>query len=230
MGTRVGGEKATLSDDSLVGRFLYRIVWLLAWVFMHVVCRYRVEGREHIKGLSVSEPLLIVSNHLSWYDPLLLGLIFPRRVWFFTKAEAFRWPIAGWLIRYTEQIAVHRGEGDRVALECAVAYLRANKALVVFPEGTVERQEHMIAAHTGVAVIAVRANATVVPVALSGTRRILRSHGGWRPCVSVSIGTPYVPVLPEGAPRKVGIQMLTDEMMGKIAEMLPVERRGIYKE
>ena len=228
MGTRVGGEKATLSDDSLVGCFLYRVVWLLAWVFMHIVCRYSVEGREHIKHLSAAYPLLIVSNHLSWYDPLLLGLIFPRRVWFFTKSEAFQWPIAGWLIRYTGQIAVHRGQGDRAALESAIAYLRVNKALVVFPEGTVERQEHMIAAHTGVAVIAIRANAMVVPVALSGTRRILRSHGGWRPRVSVSIGTPYGPALLEGAPRKVGIQMLTDEMMGKIAAMLPAEQRGMY--
>ena len=226
MGTRVGVDK---TEGSLLGRFLYRVVWMLAWVFMHSVCRYRVEGREHLAKIAASQPLLIVSNHLSWYDPLLLGLVFPRRVWFFTKVEAFRWPIVGWLIRHTGQIAVHRGEGDRVALEHAVSYVREGKALVVFPEGTVERQEHMIIAHTGVAVIAVRADAMVVPAALSGTRRILRSHGGWRPQVSMCIGTPYVPMLPEGAPRKLGMQVLTDEMMGKIADMLPVAQRGVYK-
>ncbi len=225
MGTGVD-EKTKKTD--LVGHILYSIVWLLSWVFIHIVCRYRVENREHLQHIAASQPVLIVSNHLSWYDPLLLGLVFPRRVWFFTKVEAFRWPIVGRLIRATEQIAVHRGEGDRVALERAVSYLRENKALVVFPEGTVERQEQMIAAHTGVAVIAVRANALVVPVALTGSRRILRSHGGWRPRVCLSIGMPYIPVLPEGSPRKVGMQAITDEMMDKIAHMLPVEKRGVY--
>ncbi len=226
MGTGIG-EKAT--SIGAVGRITYALVWLLAWIFMHIVCRYRVEGREHIKHMAASQPVLIVSNHLSWYDPLLLGLVFPRRVWFFTKAEAFHWPVAGWLIRSTQQIAVRRGEGDRVALESAVAYLRENKALVVFPEGTVERQEQMIAAHPGVAVIAVRANALVVPIALSGTRRILRSHGGWRPSVCMRIGTPYMPALPKDTPRKAGMQVLTDEMMNKIAGMLPEEQRGVYR-
>ena len=225
MGT---GVDAKIKKTDLVGRVLYTIVWLLSWVFMHAVCRYRVEGRERLRNIAASQSVLIVSNHLSWYDPLLLGLVFPRRVWFFTKVEAFRWPIVGWLIRGTEQIAVHRGEGDRTALERAVSYLRENKALVVFPEGTVERQEQMIAAHTGVAVIAIRANALVVPVALTGSRRILRSHGGWRPQVCLSIGTPYIPALPEGSPRKAGMQTITDEMMDKIADMLPVEQRGVY--
>ena len=225
MGTSV--EENT-TWNNVIGRITYTLVWLLAWVFMHSVCRYRVEGREQLERIAALQPVLIVSNHLSWYDPLLLGLIFPRRVWFFTKVEAFRWPIVGWLIRHTKQIAVHRGEGDRAALEQAVTYIRANKTLVVFPEGTVERQEQMIAAHTGVAVIAVRAQALVVPVALSGTRRILRSRGGWRPQVCMRIGTPYVPALREGTPRKAGMQVLTNEMMNKIAEMLPPEQRGVY--
>ncbi len=226
MGTRV--SEKTYLGDTVVGRFLYKLFWALAWVFLHLVCRLRVEGREHIAHLPVSEPVLIVSNHLSWCDPLLLGLAFPRRVWFLTKVEAFQWPIVGWIMRHTGQIAVHRGEGDRIALETAVAYLQGSKALVIFPEGTVARQERMIAARPGVAVIVARSHAVVVPVALSGARRILRPHGGWRPHVSIHIGVPYVPVLPEGATRKAGLQMLTDEMMSKIAEMLPLEQRGIY--
>lgn len=225
MGKGVG---ETTMHDNFLEQILYAIVWGLTWVFMHIVCRYRVEGREHLKDVPASQPVLFVSNHLSWYDPLLIGLVLPRRVWFFTKAEAFRWPIAGWLIRHTKQIAVRRGEGDRVALEQAVTYIQEKKALVVFPEGTVARQEQMITAHPGVAVIAVRTKAVVVPVAISGTRRILRSGGSWRPRVCISIGKPYVPAWTQGTSRKVGMQILTDEMMHKIAEMLPMEQRGVY--
>jgi 1-acyl-sn-glycerol-3-phosphate acyltransferase len=208
-----------------LGDILYSLIRALAWVLTHLVCRYHVSGREHVPP---NGALLVVANHLSWYDPFLLAAVLPRRLWFYTKAEIFTWPIAGWLARETGQIPVHRGAADRAALEQALTYLRAGKALVIFPEGTVERQEHMIAAHSGVAMLAVRSGATVLPVAHSGTRRVLRSRSWQRPRVTVCIGTPYVPSLPEGTTRKAGLQLITQQIMEQIAEMLPPEQRGTY--
>ncbi len=174
--------------------------------------------------------LLIVANHLSWFDPMLLGVILRRRVWFFTKVEVFRWPIVGWICRATGQIPVHRGASDRAALEQALAYLREGKALVIFPEGTVERQEQMIPAHSGVAMLALRSGATILPVAHTGTRRILRTWRSWFPRVRVQIGTPYVPMLPEGMGRKAALEQVTQDVMLRIADLLPMEVRGVYGE
>ncbi len=207
------------------GDILYALFRPLAWVLTHLVCRYRVSGREHVP---TSGPLLVVANHLGWYDPILLAVVLPRRVWFFAKVEVFRWPIVGWLCRLTGQIPVHRGEGDRGALEQALAYLREGKAVLVFPEGTVERQEQMIAAHTGVAMLAMRSGATILPIAHMGTRRVLRSLRAWLPHVTIQIGEPLVPVMPEGVVRKTALQMVTQEVMVRIASMLPPERRGVY--
>ncbi len=209
------------------GNMLYALCRPLAWALTRLVCRYRVSGREHVP---LSGPLLVVANHLSWYDPILLALVLRRRVWFFAKIEVFRWPLVGWLCRMTGQIPVHRGEGDRAALEKALAYLREGKALLYFPEGTVERQEQMIAAHTGMAMLAVRTGATVLPVGHTGTRRILRSLRSWLPPVTIHIGEPLVPVMPEGVAHKVGLQMITQDVMMRIAGMLPPERRGVYYE
>jgi len=206
---------------------LYSFLRAGFWVFTHLISRYRVRGLENVPATG---PLLIVANHLSWYDPILLGVILPRRVWFFTNAEIFRWPIVGAVCRATGQIPVHRGSSDRAALEKGLEYLREGKALAVFPEGTVARKEQMIAAHSGAAMMALRTGATVLPIAHTGTRRILRSlRTLWFPRVDIQIGTPFVPAISEGVARKVELKAVTQEIMGRIAEMIPSESRGVYK-
>jgi 1-acyl-sn-glycerol-3-phosphate acyltransferase len=206
---------------------LYSFLRMGFWVFTHLICRYRIIGRENIPATG---PILIVSNHLSWYDPVLLGVILPRRVWIFTKAEIFRWPIVGAACRATGQIPVHRGTSDRAALDMALGYLREGKAVMVFPEGTVARKEQMIAAHAGAAMLAIRSGATVLPISLTGTRRILRTlRSAWFPRVSIQIGAPFVPSIPEGAGRKAELKVVTQEIMQRIAGMIPIEQRGVYK-
>src|SRR5579863_8318924 len=203
----------------------YTILRAVLRLFTHLICRYRVYGLERVPE---SGSLLIVANHLSWYDPILFGVALRRRVWFFTKSEMFRWPIIGAACKATGQIPVHRGESDRAALEKGLVYLKEGKALGIFPEGTVERRATMIPALTGVAMLAMRSGATVLPIAHTGTRKVLRSPRWWFPRVTITIGEPYVPVAPAGMSRKVSLQRVTDDLMFRIARMLPPENRGVY--
>ena len=208
-----------------IGDVVYWSAWGIAWVLTHLVCRYRVSGRQHVPATG---PLLIVANHLSWYDPLIMGVVLPRRVWFFTKQEVFRWPIVGGLCLLTGQIPVRRGASDMAALERALVYLRQGRAVMIFPEGTVERQEQMLPARTGAAMLALRSGATVLPIAHTGTRRILRSLRSWFPRVCIEIGAPFTPQLPEGMGRKAVLRDVTAEIMQRIAAMLPPDERGAY--
>ena len=208
-----------------IGDLIYRSARVIAWALTRLVCRYRVSGRQNVPA---SGPLLIVANHLSWYDPLILGVVLPRRVWFFTKQEIFRWPIVGGLCLLTGQIPVQRGASDRAALERALAYLRQGRAVMIFPEGTVERQEQMLPARTGAAMLALRSGATILPVAHTGTRRILRSLRSWFPRVCIEIGAPFTPRLPEEVSRKAALRDVTQEIMERIAAMLPPDERGAY--
>jgi 1-acyl-sn-glycerol-3-phosphate acyltransferase len=204
---------------------LYKILRSAFWVFTHLICRYRVSGLDHIPSQG---PLLIVANHLSWYDPILVGVVLPRRAWFFTKVELFRWPILGLGCRLTGQIPVHRGESDRAALEKGLSYLQEGKVLVVFPEGSVARQGQMKAARMGAAMLAIRSGVPVLPIAHTGTRRVLRSPRFWFPRVDIKIGKPYIPTLPAGVSRKAGLQLVMENMMTRIASMLPEENRGVW--
>lgn len=204
---------------------LYTILRVLFAGFTRLVCRIRVTGLERVP---LTGPLLVVTNHLSFFDPLLLGVILPRRIWFFTKSEIFRLPIIGLACKLTGQIPVRRGESDRSALEKGLAYLKEEKALMLFPEGTVERQETMLPARAGAAMLAARSGVTILPIAHAGTRRVLRRPRIWFPRVTVYIGEPYSPTLPANVPRKVALQHITDDLMQRIAAMLPPENRGVY--
>lgn len=208
------------------GSRLYALLKPLAILLKILICSCRVYGLENVPA---EGPLLIVVNHLSWYDPLLFCALFKRRIWFVAKKEIFSWPIIDWLVRSTGQIAIERGEQDRAALTTALAYLQAGCAVVLFPEGTVERQEQMIAAHPGVAMLALRSGATIQPVAHTGTRKVLRTRRDLRPRVTVRIGKPYTPLLQNGTSRKENLQAVTNEMMQQIASLLPEESRGVYR-
>lgn len=205
-----------------IGDVVYWLGWAIFRAVAHLLWRYRVSGRWKVPRTG---PLLIVSNHPSWYDPLSVGGVMPRRIWFLAKRELFKWPILGGLCRLTGQIPVRRGASDRAALEKALAYLKQGRVVMIFPEGRVEKREMLLPAHTGAAMLALRSGATILPIAHTGTRRVLHA---WFPRVCIEFGEPFKPQLPEGIARKVGLQLLTEEIMERIAAMLPPDERGVY--
>ena len=145
--------------------------------------------------------VLLAGNHSGFLDGPLVFLLSPRPAVFLTKAELFVGPLAralGWL----GQIAVHRGQPDRTALKQGLAVLAGGGALGVFPEGT--RSTGQLDETTdGLAYLALRSGAPVVPIAVLGTAAAL-PKGGWRPAwrapVTIVFGPP-VALAVEGDPR-----------------------------
>ena len=139
----------------------------------------RVEGAERLApGLSA----IVVSNHASYLDGLLLTAALPPRIAFVAKRELAPQLFAGTLLRrlgslFVERVDVARGVEDHRAIE---ACARAGVAPLVFPEGTLRRDPGLLPFRMGAFVSAVTAGAAVVPVVLRGTRSML-PDGIWFP-------------------------------------------------
>jgi 1-acyl-sn-glycerol-3-phosphate acyltransferase len=148
---------------------------LLYWVVKGVltpvlgVCfRVKVEGREHVpkKG-----PVILASNHRSFLDSIFIPLVLRRRVTFVAKAEYFDDPKTAWFFRGVGQIPIRRegGSASERALASASEVLAGGCVFGIYPEGTRTRDGLLHRGHTGVARLALRTGAPIVPVGLIGT-------------------------------------------------------------
>ncbi|MDP2787562.1 MAG: lysophospholipid acyltransferase family protein [Pseudomonadota bacterium] len=139
-------------------------------------------------------PLILVANHASYLDALILTAVLPPRFAYVAKQELLQKPFAGIPLRrldaaFVERFDSARGAEDTRGLE---ARARTGDALIFFPEGTFQSQPGLLPFRMGAFVAAARAGAPVAPVALLGTRALLRGESFW-PCYStlqVRIGTP----------------------------------------
>ncbi len=212
---RGGASAARPRWASAVAAVLFRGLW--------PVC---VHGGEHIPP---EGPLLLASNHLGLLDgPMLVGVA-PRWVQCLVKEEMFRGPI-GPVLRHLGQIPVNRSGGDRAALERALAVLAGGGAVGVFPEGTRGRGD-VGSVRNGIAWLALRSGAPVVPVACLGTRRTGESTShlpGLRRHLDVVFGEPVTLRARAGVPGRVALmeaaETLRDIMAGHVT--LSVRRTG----
>lgn len=197
---------------------LYKIVKPLAVAFMRAWFGLRVRGVENIPS---SGPALIVSNHQSILDPPLIGGATRRQIYFLAKAELFRIPVFGRLIRALHARPVRREGADPGALRTAAQLLEEGKALLVFPEGTRSLDGRLGQGKPGVGMLAVTSGAPVVPAYVSGTREALPKGAVWprRSQVSVSFGPALHFKAQQGSGRKERYREAAEEMMRGIAQL-----------
>ncbi|HVL39474.1 MAG TPA: lysophospholipid acyltransferase family protein [Fimbriimonadaceae bacterium] len=135
----------------------------------------------HAKQLvPLKGPLIVAPVHFSYLDPPLIACSLPRKLTFMAKEELFRHPIFGWLIRSLGAFPVRRGEGDTESIRNAIAILEGGNALLIFPEGTRGEGQNFQPVNRGVAMLAKRTGAAVLPVGIVGTQ-IKWGKGGKRP-------------------------------------------------
>lgn len=206
--------------------------------------RLVVEGIERVPD---APAVILASNHLSIMDPPVLGVVVERvvrrQVRYMAKAEALGWPVVGWMVTSYGGFGVRRGQPDREAYRMALSVLAAGDWLGVAPEGTRSRTGHLAEPKPGVALLAQRSAATILPVGIVGTER-LWPVGARLPkfgqTVTVRFGAAYRPAEaagPEGTPvssggaaleRRAATAALSEDLMRRIAALVPPGYRGRF--
>ena len=143
---------------------MYCVFYWLVRAFFRMVFRVEIRGLEHLpRG-----PAIVACNHISGFDPPLLGSLLPRPAWYMTKAELFRiWGLS-WLIRRLHAFPVRRGHPDRAALMQSLRILNEGGILIIFPEGHRSPDGGLQDPRRGTAFLAQKSGAPVVPVGLVG--------------------------------------------------------------
>jgi 1-acyl-sn-glycerol-3-phosphate acyltransferase len=198
------------------------IAYLLGWM-----ARLEVRGAENIPAQGAC---ILAINHLSILDPAIVFSLLMRRDATALVADKHRRnPFLRWIVDQVGGIWIDRERADFSALKQALGYLRRGGMLGIAPEGTRSRVNHLIQAKPGVAFLAADGQTAILPIAIAGSEKIMRSLLRLRRArVTVIIGQPfYLPPL-DRRDRDGWLARGTDEIMCRIAALLPAEYRGVY--
>lgn len=232
--------KPTIDEEELLrGDItpLIRVVSFGARTLSRALTRVRIEG--DTAAIPRQGPVILAANHISNADPVLVGAFLTprlgRRIHWLGKKEMFDWPIVGWMARNGGVVPVDRAAADIEAFRVAQRILEAGHVLMVFPEGTRSPSGQLQQPKDGLAMLALRTNATIVPIGVSNADRVWPKG---RPVpvpgrhVTVRIGEPFRvgELLPEGIDRKAAKGLATDLIMRRIAALLDPRHRGPYGE
>jgi len=221
--SNTGYDHARYEARRRLCRFLIRTIGFTLLV--------KLDHAEGIEKVPVKGPAILMINHINFVDPFVVLHILPRNIVPMAKIEVYSYPIVGIFPRIYGVIPVQREETDRRAIQGALEVLRAGEIILVAPEA--HRGPELRQGKEGVAYLATRADAPIVPVAIDGTIGFptFRLLPRWRePGARVRFGDPFR--LDDHGQRagRETLRLMTDEAMYILAAMLPENRRGYYSD
>jgi 1-acyl-sn-glycerol-3-phosphate acyltransferase len=227
-----------------------RFLLMIGRILSCIVVKVKIVDAQNVPR---NEPLIVVSNHFSWFDGPLLTMWLPVQPSFLIATESTRFWYWRLFVRLYNCIPIWRGRVDRRALQAAINVLRSGGVIGVFPEGGIEpglaeRRERgeliqnvifaranpeLARARPGVAFLAVESEVRILPVALTGTEKIWENLRRFRRTpVTIKIGEVFGPLkLTEEASGRVKREQLdgyTEMTMRHIASLFPPDKRGPY--
>jgi len=188
---------------------IFSLLKAIVRLVLLVLRRWEIKGMEN---LPATGGLLLVANHVSYWDPVAIICACKRQVFFMAKSELFKIPLISYAVRSSGAFPVRRDVTDRNAVRTALRLLQAGEVVGLFPEGTRSKSEEMLKPHLGAAMIALKAGTPVVPVAVSGTRGVFSK-------ITVYVGRP-IHFQSVTKATKAELESISDRIMTEISQLL----------
>jgi len=165
-----------------MGKIIYWLAYYLINIYLKIVHNFLVKGKEKVPKYG---PLIVVSNHVSYLDPPIVGAAVKRQLHFMAKQELFEKKWFGYILNQMGTFPVKRGVPDKSAIRKSLNILNNDKALCMFPEGTRIKTGELGEAKPGVTLIALMSKSPILPVAIKHSDENNKS-------LQVSIGKPFL--------------------------------------
>jgi 1-acyl-sn-glycerol-3-phosphate acyltransferase len=208
---------------------MLRLLRFLIRILLRLIGRFEIHGKENVP---LTGGMIIASNHIGILDIIMVYFAIDRLDLFIPVAE--KWEKIGWIRWLGGQLNflfIDRFNPDLKAMRKMIVLMESGKCLVIAPEGTRSRVGSLIEGKPGVTYLAARSGFPVVPVAITGTedKVVLSNIKHFRKSnITLMADKPFVvPPLPKEN-RDEALKNYTDEIMCRIAALLPERYRGIY--
>ena len=185
---------------------MYNIVKYTFRFLLRIFYRIKIEGNVDIPD---DKGCIMCANHIHMFDPSIIACFQKRQITFMVKKELVETPFIGWVLTKSGAFPVDRSKGDIGAIKTAIEVLKQNRTLSMFPEGTRHRDGKFRDIKKGAAMIAIKANAPIVPMRIIGNWRIFSK-------MTLRIGEP---IYPEGYTK--------DTLTEKLRESIEALEEGI---
>ena len=204
---------------------------ILKFLIKHIGFNFlaKMEKVEGVENIPEKGAVVLLINHIAFIDPIAVLQLVPRNIVPLAKVEVYNYPVVGIFPKLWGVVPIKRNEIDRRSLQHAMSVLRAGEILLVAPEGT--RSHALQNGREGVAYLASRTDAAIVPVAIDGTEGFPTFRGSkrWREKgATIRFGQPFRYRKDLKKARGPELRRMTDEAMYILASLLPDHRRGVY--
>lgn len=195
----------------------FSVIKAIGVILLRVVYDVKVENRGQIP---LRDPLIVVANHFSYMDPIVLQSVFPRRI-LFMMTELYYEGRGKWFFKLLRCICVRESGSNISALKAGIEVLKKGNVLGIFPEGGVSMEGRLQEGNPGVGFLAGKSGAYVIPAFISGTYEAL-PKGAKIPKISkikVRFGSPMTFEKIKNNSNKKGIEEITKQIMNQIKEL-----------
>jgi len=211
-------------ERSALGFAWYRLVqWILS-TLMSAIFGLRTTGRKNIPDRG---PVMLVSNHLSHLDVLVIGILLDRPLNYVARSTLFFWPLAPF-IRSLGAFPIQRDGIGAQGLKETLKRLKRGGIVTLFPEGTRTLDGDLGELKAGIALLAAKARVPVLPAAIAGTFDAWPRSRGYPVThpIRVHFGEP----IPTDEVRTLGAEALTALIRERILRCQEVARRGVERD